>query len=218
MRTKTLLIAAAALAATVIGSEAQTVYSANIVGYVNVICPANTLVLAANPLDNGTNDLNSLVGALPTKSQVQIWNGAGFTAITKGASWTPDVVIPPGGGFFIKSATLQTNTFVGNVACLIGASVTNTLTANTLFLVGSTIPYSGTLNDTNVALNILPAKSQVQEWNGAGFTAITKGATWPSGTVTVAGGFFCKISDYNQLGSNIAAIMRPDMTIKIQST
>ncbi len=36
---KTLLIAAAALVAGVISSDAQ-VYSANIVGYVNVACPA----------------------------------------------------------------------------------------------------------------------------------------------------------------------------------
>ena len=37
MRTKTLLTAAAALAATVISSEAQTVFSANVVGYANVV-------------------------------------------------------------------------------------------------------------------------------------------------------------------------------------
>ena len=41
---KTLLIAAAALVAGVISSEAQ-VYSANIVGYVNVVMPAGALVL-----------------------------------------------------------------------------------------------------------------------------------------------------------------------------
>ncbi len=41
---KTLLIAAAALVAGVISSEAQ-VYSANIVGYVNVVMPANSIGL-----------------------------------------------------------------------------------------------------------------------------------------------------------------------------
>lgn len=196
MRTKTLLIAAAALAVATISSEAQTVFSANVVGYANVVLPPNTLVLAANPLDNGTNDLNSLLGSLPAKSQVQVWNGAGFTTITKGATW-PAATILPGTGFFIKSSSTTsslTNTFVGQVVAPVGGSVTNSLTANTLFLVGSTIPYAGDLNDTNVALNTLPAKSQVQVWNGAGFTTITKGATWPAGTVSVAGGFFVKSS------------------------
>ena len=40
MRTKTLLIAAAALAAGILSSSAQT-YSQNIVGYVNQVLPAN---------------------------------------------------------------------------------------------------------------------------------------------------------------------------------
>ncbi len=63
MKTKTLLIAAAALAAGVISSQAQ-VYSANIVGYANVVCPASTLVLLANPLDNGTNTANDVFASL----------------------------------------------------------------------------------------------------------------------------------------------------------
>jgi hypothetical protein len=193
MKTKTLLIAAAALAATVISSEAQ-VYS-GVVGYVSTTLPANTLVLAANPLDNGTNDLNSLLGSLPSKSQVQIWNGFGFTPITKGATWNPDPVLPPGTGFFVKSSSAITNTYVGSIDTPIGGTTTNTLTANVLYLVGSTIPYSADLNDTNLALNTLPSKSQVQIWNGAGFTPITKGATWPVGTTNpVAGGFFIKSS------------------------
>ena len=198
MRNKTLLIAAAALVAGVVSSEAQ-VYSANVVGYVNVTCPANTLVLAANPLDNGTNDLDSLLTALPTKSSVQIWNGAGFTSISKGAGgFSPDTIIPPGSGLFIKSATLQTNTFVGNVACAPGGFTTNALTANTLYLVGSTIPYGADLNDTNDTLNTstLPVKSSVQVWNGAGFTSISKGGGGfsPDPTIPVAGGFFIKSS------------------------
>ncbi len=57
---KTLLIAAAALVAGVVSSEAQ-VYSANIVGYVNVTCPAGAQVLVSNPLDDGTNQANDLL-------------------------------------------------------------------------------------------------------------------------------------------------------------
>jgi hypothetical protein len=193
MRTQTLLVAAAALAVGIISSEAQ-VYS-GVVGYVNIVCSNNVLALVSNPLDNGTNDLNSLVGSLPSKSTVQIWNGGGFTTITKTATWNPDPVIPVGTGFFVKSASTLTNTFVGSVDVPIGGTTTNALTQNVLYLVGSTIPYSAGLNDTNLALNTLPSKSTVQIWNGGGFTTITKTATWPAGTTNpVAGGFFVKSS------------------------
>src|SRR6185312_1695742 len=64
MRTKTLLLASAALVAGVVASQAQSnVFSANIVGYVSVTNAANQYVVLANPLDNGTNDIT---GLLPT--------------------------------------------------------------------------------------------------------------------------------------------------------
>jgi hypothetical protein len=60
MRTKTLLLSAAAMAAGLVSSVAQSnVYSVNVVGYVNQVLPAGTLVAVANPLDNGTNTLDS---------------------------------------------------------------------------------------------------------------------------------------------------------------
>jgi len=195
MRTKTLLIAAAALAATVISSEAQsTVYSANVVGYVNVVMPAGQLVLVSNPLDDGTNTTTSLGQNLANKSQIQIWNGAGFTATSKaGGVWSPDLSIPVGTGFFVNSKTTITNTFVGTVIPANNSSTTNALPAGALVLVGSTIPYAGDLNDTN--LNLGPAlanKSQIQVWNGTGFTATSKsGGVWtPNLSLAVAQGFF----------------------------
>jgi hypothetical protein len=126
---------------------------------------------------------------------VQVWNGFGFTTITKGSSWNPDPVIPVGTAFFVKSASTLTNTFIGSVDVPIGGTTTNGLTNNVLYLVGSTIPYSANLNDTNLALSTLPSKSVVQIWNGFGFTTITKGATWnPAPTIPVGGGFFVKSS------------------------
>jgi hypothetical protein len=196
---KTLLIAAAALVAGVISSEAQ-VYSANIVGYVNVTCPANTLVLASNPLDDGTNQANDLLGNLPNKSSIQLWNGSGFTPYAKGASgFTGNPSIPVGTGFFIKSASNFTNTFVGNVVPAPGGNQSSVnLPANTLVLVGSTLPVSGNFNDVGTnAFNLiatLPNKSSIQLWNGTGFTPYAKGATGFTGnpTLAVAEGFFIK--------------------------
>jgi hypothetical protein len=196
---KTLLIAAAALVAGVVSSQAQ-VYSANVVGYVNQTCPASTLVLISNPLDNGTNTANDLVGSLPNKSTIQVWNGTGFVSYTKGsAGFSPNPSIPVGTGFFVKAASNFTNTFVGNVVPNPGGnSATNALPASALVLVGSTIPVSGTFNDLGTnTLNLnatLPNKSTIQLWNGSGFVSYTKGSAGysPNPTLSVGQGFFVK--------------------------
>jgi hypothetical protein len=194
MRTKTLLIAAAALAATVISSQAQ-VYS-GIVGYINEQFPAGTYVLAANPLDDGTNTCTSVGANLPNKSAIEVWNGSGFTTCNKaGGVWTPDLSIPPGTGFFVLAETAITNTFVGAVNVAYGASVTNyqSLDAGVYVLAGSVIPFTGDLNDTNLNIGlVLPNKSAIEVWNGNEFTTCNKaGGVWtPDVTITNGEGFF----------------------------
>jgi len=196
---KTLLISAGLLAAGVISSQAQT-YSANIVGYVNVVCPANTLVLASNPLDDGTNTANSILASLPNKSSIQLWNGSGFTPYSKTATgFAGNPSIPVGTGFFVKSVSNFTNTFVGNVVPAPGGNQSVVaLPANSLVLVGSTLPVSGTFNDVGTnSFNLiatLPNKSSIQVWNGAGFTPYSKTATGFAGNpaLSVAEGFFVK--------------------------
>jgi hypothetical protein len=194
MRTKTLLIAAAALAASYFTSQAQTVYSANIVGYVNTAMPAGQFVLCCNPLDDGTNTTASIGAALPNKSAIEVWNGAGFTTCNKaGGVWTPNLPLPPGTGFFVLAKTSITNTFVGNVAVPVGGSTTNSLPAGAFVLAGGTIPFSGDLNDTNVNLGTtLANKSAIEVWNGAGFTTCNKaGGVWtPNVTLSPGEGVF----------------------------
>lgn len=194
MRTKILLAAAAAMAAGVVASNAQ-VYSANVVGYVNVTSPGGSAYsLLANPLDNGSNTLASLVTA-PTGSHALVWNGTGFTPSTKtGSSWSPNPVVPPGQGFFLQplGANPVTNTFVGNVNCPVGGTVTNALAGGSSYtLVGSLIPYSDTLGGTNMALGI-PTGSHVLIWNGTGYTPSVKTASSysPNPTVNPGQGFF----------------------------
>jgi hypothetical protein len=80
---KTLLIAAAALAASVISSQAQ-VYSQNIVGYVNLSVPENGFNVLANQLDigDGTNGIGQVLAngnfvsdpAAIKNSILYIWN------------------------------------------------------------------------------------------------------------------------------------------------
>jgi hypothetical protein len=86
---KTLLIAAAALAAGVISSQAQ-VYSANVVGYYNTVVPSHHFALVANQLINGSdasktnNDINAIFSGLTSdanavnNSVLYKWNGAGY--------------------------------------------------------------------------------------------------------------------------------------------
>src|SRR5258708_767567 len=110
MKSKTLLIAAAALVAATVSSEAQ-VYSANVVGYANVILTGapvatNSLSLICNPLDDGNgNILTNIIGGLPAGSTVTTWNGTAFNAsIQKTVGGWPanaGISLPPGIGFFV---------------------------------------------------------------------------------------------------------------------
>jgi hypothetical protein len=196
---KTLLIAAAALVAGVISSEAQ-VYSANIVGYVNVALPAGQFALISNPLDDGTNTANDLLGTLPNKSAIELWNGSSFVTYGKSASgFTPNPAIPVGTGFFVKSATAFTNTFVGNVVPAPGGNQsTVNFPAGTFVLVGSSLPVSGTFNDVGTnTINLiatLPNKSAIETWNGTSFVTFGKSASGftPNPPLSVAQGFFVK--------------------------
>ena len=199
MKNKTLLIAAAALVAGVVSSEAQ-VYSANVVGYANVPLAAG-YTLVANPLDDGNgNQLTNLVAGLPNKSSVVTWNGTTYnTAIGKGGGvWAGNTVLAPGTGFFVKSPSLTTNIFVGSVIVAAGGSVTNSLAAG-YNLVGSPVAYAGdATTDANINLGgTLANKSSLVDWNAGTQTfdtAVGKGGGVWAGSfpITVGQGFFVK--------------------------
>jgi len=175
MKNKTLLIAAAALVAGVVSSEAQ-VYSANIVGYANVVLQGG-YNLICNPLDDGNgNNLTNLIKAnLPAKSSVTTWNTGvqGYNGAINGAggTWAANTVLPPGMGFFVKNGTAAspavTNTFVGSIPAT-GGTTTNAL-VNNFTLVGSQMPYGAANLFTDPNINLvnsgLAGKSSVTTWN-----------------------------------------------------
>jgi hypothetical protein len=163
MRTKALLIAAAALAVGVVSSQAQ-VYSQNIVGYVNLPVQANWNVIA-NPLDNAggnaiTNLIANPVGNLDG-TYVYIWNGTSFTIEQYDSSQTtgfanggdtaavPAPIINPGTGIFLNSTyTTFTNTFVGTVHLGSGTypgTSTNIISTAAFNFVSSVLPVGGGL-------------------------------------------------------------------------
>jgi hypothetical protein len=159
---KTLLIAAAALAAGVISSQAQ-VYSQNIVGYVNQPLKAgfNTV---ANPLDNSTgNTLTNLVPGIVTGaydgSLIYVWGGSSYTVYyvdsTQGGlndsgdnGNVPSPTVNPGTSFFFSANATNNVTFVGTVHVDGAGASTNVVgvTTNTwtgLQFVSSKLPIGG---------------------------------------------------------------------------
>ncbi len=202
MRTNKLLLTAAALVAGIVSTQAQSnVYSVNVVGYVNVpLAGAGKYTLVANPLVAGTNDIITLLDAtLPNKSSVLTWNGTGYVGASKtSGSWSSNLPLPVGSGFFVKTPTTSanlTNTFVGSVIVGPNASLTNTVPAG-YTLAGSPIPYAGDLTtDTNINLGVvLPNKSSLLRWDvpTQGFQGVSKSSGVWSGplSVGVAEGFF----------------------------
>src|ERR1035437_3613111 len=111
---KTLLIAAAALAAGIITSQAQPVYSQNIVGYVNVPAAVGFTAMD-NPLNNnGNNSATNLFNATSGANDGSIilqWAGThytqvvfdsskvtGFTDVATGSQTLPPPILAPGTG------------------------------------------------------------------------------------------------------------------------
>jgi hypothetical protein len=190
MKAKTLLIAAAALAAGVTTSQAQ-VYSQNIVGYVNVPLLAG-YNFVANQLDvDGTGTNNSILTAVGTNfpggTAVLYWNpSTAFFATTKlsgAGKWTANNqlltnAMNPGSGFFIQVAAPTNVTFVGNVI-----TGTNTYAVPAGYtVVAPSAPVSGTLDTTN---GYHPSKNDaILVWNNATsfFTTHKFGGTsWTGG-------------------------------------
>src|SRR5450759_3298452 len=91
MRTKTLLLAAATMVAGLVSSQADTVYSQNVVGYINVPVAAHSFVFLGKQLVNGSDAAktdNNIQAVLTTglvsdpngslNTTLYYWNGAGY--------------------------------------------------------------------------------------------------------------------------------------------
>jgi hypothetical protein len=201
MRTQTLLIAAAtALAAAVTSSQAQTVYSANVVGYVNVTVPANSFSLIANQLDTGTNNINNVLqnGNLVSygaagigQSTLLFFTGSGYNFYYY---YNAADASPSPAGWYDGAGNYATNLLGPTMACFFenpaSSNITVTLTGqvdqgtNTWQQVTPGFQYyseptalAGTpLDNTNVnfpAYDPYPGsgnQDSVQTWTGSGYS------------------------------------------------
>ena len=156
MKAKTLLLGVAIFAAGLTLSTAQTVYSINAVGYVNVsLCNGYNLI--ANPVNGTNNNVNTIMPFAPDGSIILRWNCAGqtfFQAETYfGGTWfdgqfnVSTTVVNPGEGFFFQnnSGAGTTLTFVGEVP---QGNLTNRICANYSFI-SSQVPQSGPMPGLN---------------------------------------------------------------------
>jgi len=211
MKTKSLILAAAALAVGVFTSQAQTVYSANIVGYVNQTLTAGQYQLVTPTLSvTSTNSAEDVLPALQTGDEILLWNAGagsyeGYTFITAGTWQLPNGNTGPApllglgqGFFYLNGQTLnETNTTVGTVA------LTNTVTlpAGVYALVGTTPPVSDALDGANLNLPLQTA-DEVLLWDPVGTTylgytfisagvwQLPNGNTGTAPTLPVGQGFF----------------------------
>ena len=193
---KTLLIAAATLASSIISSQAG-VYSQNIVGYVNypLTTPSANYFVSIPFTIGASNGANEIFGTtLPPGTDIDTWNGNGFTVtiydndpngigdtvnhwyMSDDGTVTNPPVLPVGLGFLIIPSGAVTNTYAGAVAINVGTSNNIVFTqASKNYFVGEAVPYGGSVtNGNNINggpnLNLLPPGSDVDIWNGHGFT------------------------------------------------
>jgi hypothetical protein len=197
MKAKAIFAAGLVLAAAVAQSSAQTVYSVNAVGFVNVELPPG-FSLASNPLEGATNTVAALFpNTLPNNCAVfKFDTGTGqFVSSTFffGAWSNPNLTLVPGEGFFFRNsgATTITNTFVGNVK----QGTLTTPLASGFTLVSSQVPQAG-LVSTDLGLPIANTES-IFKFNNAANSYV--GSTfffgsWSGGepTIGVGEGFFVK--------------------------
>ena len=169
MRTKTLLLSAAALlAAGIVSTQAQPVYSQNVVGYANVVTAGGTFALSvpfAIGVRNGANEIWPLISpgnpSIPDFSTILIWTGGSYvTYVSDSGSptlWdmadqatpTNAPILKVGQGFFLEPSSATTNVFAGTIAVNVGSSNVTTLSGGT-FLVAPVVPYGGVVTNGNL--------------------------------------------------------------------
>jgi hypothetical protein len=193
---KTLLMAAAALAAGIITSQAQPVYSQNVVGYVSI--PVKTgYNNIANPLDTGANTLTNIIdnsAGMWNYTLVYMWNGTGYNTFTldnavaggvadaTDSFAVPSPILGPGTAFFFLNNTGVSNlvTIVGTVhtdgtgSGSIGVTTNGLSSSPSLTFIGSKFPVGGGLSSelqlpaTNVSAGIDFTLVQIPLINSAG--------------------------------------------------
>ena len=194
MRTKTLLLSAAVGVAGLVAASAQTVYSVNAVGYVNLDLKAGFNMIG-NPLDTGTDNLDDILPTVPDESTIYFFRNGGWTVSAQyfnGVGWFADPMPtwPAGEGAMLQSTADATITFVGEVR----QGSLSTPIGSGVSLVTSQVPQAGTLDELGVPGSDTDV-AYTWDVNSQGYAAAGEyfaGVGWfadPAPTIGVAEGF-----------------------------
>jgi hypothetical protein len=147
MRTIKALACAAALAAGLATSlaDSSNVYSLNVVGYYNVVTPANTFAMIANQLNTTNNSIGALLPNGPPGANFYKMVNGNFETYTfdpDDLTWYPNsaVTLNVGEAGVIKTPAATTLTFVGEV---LQGSLTFGMPFNQLAARASQVPQAG---------------------------------------------------------------------------
>ena len=183
---KTLLMAAAALAAGVISSQAQPVYSQNIVGYANLNLTSGYNLVSIQFNVGSSNGASEVFPSIPDGTELFQWDtshstfiynfydtGGGATAPVD--SWymadystpTNAPILKPGSAVFLLLPSAATNSVVGSVV----NAYTNNLVAG-YNMVGSVLPVGGASTSALFNLNGVPDGTEIFQWDAAHSTYI----------------------------------------------
>ncbi|MGV3755778.1 MAG: hypothetical protein ACO1QS_10390 [Verrucomicrobiota bacterium] len=169
MKTKALLLAGLVSLAGASVSDAQTVYSVNSVGYINLPIPSGFSMIA-NQLFSSGSTIGELLPTPAVGTKFYKFNGTTF-AISEFAgapfnTWFPDgnaTLLPGEGGFLFNPTAPFTLTLTGEVPT---GSLSNPLVAG-FSIRSSIVPQSGLLSST-LGMPAVPG-DKVYKYNGTSY-------------------------------------------------
>ena len=205
---KTLLMAAAALAACVISIQAQ-VYSQNVVGYYNLPMNATYNLVSVQFNVGASNGASEILPNIPDGTSVWHWNytTAGFAINyfdTGGGSSAPvdswymsdystptnAPIFPPGTSIFVIPTSAVTNTIVGTVP----SAITNNLVAG-YNMAASALPVGGYTTNGLFNLNGLPDGTATYQWDQSNIKYLINYYDTGGGSTTPVNSWY--MSDYS---------------------
>ena len=182
MKKLVMTVAVLACAASIV--SAQTVTSANMVGYTKVNAVGGQLTMCALNFETGGATLQELIGTdVPNLSGLFLWDvsaGAYVTAsLGSRGTWSPDLVLELGDAFWIQAAGSGTNELIFSGEVLITDSVITVPSG--LAMVGYGYPVDQDWQNTQISAD-LPNLSGLFVWDNdtQSYTTYAKGSrgTW----------------------------------------
>jgi hypothetical protein len=153
-------------------TQAQTVYSVNVVGFQKIQIPPGGFAFSATPFTQNTNDINAVIGeqgadlADPNPDAIYTWNGSSYAKSQRfpvvgsplDGLWVDSSLaalatndIPPGAGFIYKNGSTTTTQEIVVVGEVIADAQTTVDVPSGLWLVSYNYSSEIELNNSTLA-------------------------------------------------------------------